>query len=173
MCRSDPLQIAAGHRKAAPMLAVSGTAFLPDTLPDTGEPMLARLYAKVSGCPAETHSASRVHARTRAHNNTHTSNGHPDTLSIHAGLRCPVPKFVADTAGHLRIQPDTTMSDTKKPMREAMPAVAEWIDSLREAFGAEAIEGSMRAGMRGEPNKFYAAEAGHQVGTQFDREVRQ
>ena len=64
------------------------------------------------------------------------------------------------------------MSDTKKPMREAMPAVAVWIDSLREAFGAEAIEGSMRAGMRGEPNKFYAAEAGHQVGTQFDHEVR-
>ncbi len=62
--------------------------------------------------------------------------------------------------------------ERKKPMREAMPTVAAGLDSLRAAFGADGINDSIRAGMRGEPNKFFAREAGHQVGTQFDREVR-
>lgn len=56
----------------------------------------------------------------------------------------------------------------KGSMREAMPTVAAWIDELRRVFGAEAIDGSIREGMRGEPNKFFAAEAGREVGTKFD-----
>lgn len=54
-------------------------------------------------------------------------------------------------------------------MRSAMPTVAGWIDELREAFGADQVEPSIVDGMRGEPNKFWAREAGHEVGTQFDR----
>lgn len=54
-------------------------------------------------------------------------------------------------------------------MREAMPAVAAFIDGLRDAFGADQVDPSIRAGLRGEPNKFWASEAGVELGTQFDR----
>lgn len=57
----------------------------------------------------------------------------------------------------------------KKPsMREEMPAVAAFIDALREAFGATEIDGQIRKGMRGEPT-FYASENGHTVGTKLER----
>lgn len=54
-------------------------------------------------------------------------------------------------------------------MRLAMPTVAGWIDELREAFGADQVEPSIAEGMRGEPNRFWAREAGLEVGTAFDR----
>jgi hypothetical protein len=57
----------------------------------------------------------------------------------------------------------------KGRMRSAMPTVAGWIDELREAFGADQVDPSIGEGMRGEPNRFWAREAGHEVGTQFDR----
>lgn len=57
--------------------------------------------------------------------------------------------------------------------REAMPTVAGWIDDLRAAFGADQVDPSIRAGMRGEANRFWAREAGVEVGTPFDREVGQ
>lgn len=62
--------------------------------------------------------------------------------------------------------------ERKKPMREAMPIVAAGLDSLRAAFGADGINESMRAGMRGEPNKFVVVCADQVVGTQFDNPVR-
>lgn len=34
-------------------------------------------------------------------------------------------------------------------MRELMPQTAAWIDELREAFGREAIDRIVRAGMQG------------------------
>lgn len=52
----------------------------------------------------------------------------------------------------------------KGSMREQMPIVADWIDRMREAFGAEHIDGVIRRGMRGEP-VFFASENGHTVGT--------
>lgn len=54
-------------------------------------------------------------------------------------------------------------------MRSAMPTVAGWIDELREVFGADQVDPSIGDGMRGEPNKFWASEAGMELGTQFDR----
>lgn len=56
-------------------------------------------------------------------------------------------------------------------MREAMPAVAAFIDGLREAFGADQVDPSIRAGLRGEPNRFHAREGAHELGTAFDRPV--
>lgn len=50
-----------------------------------------------------------------------------------------------------------------------MPTVAGWIDELREVFGADQVDPSIGDGMRGEPNKFWASEAGMELGTQFDR----
>lgn len=58
------------------------------------------------------------------------------------------------------------MSD-KKPMREAMPTVAGWIDELREVFGADQINPSIKAGMEGQPT-FWARENGVEVGTKFE-----
>ena len=52
----------------------------------------------------------------------------------------------------------------KGGMRDKMPVVTAWIDGLREAFGAEYIDGIIRAGMKGRP-VFYASENGHVVGT--------
>lgn len=51
-----------------------------------------------------------------------------------------------------------------KPLRQAMPQVATWIDDLREAFGAEEINGAIRRGLAGEPD-FHAVENGHEIGT--------
>lgn len=51
----------------------------------------------------------------------------------------------------------------KKPLREAMPTVAAWIDELREAFGADGINASIRNGMAG-GNRFHAVENGHSIG---------
>ncbi len=50
-----------------------------------------------------------------------------------------------------------------KPMRQAMPRVAEFIDAAREAFGAAAVDRAIRNGMAGGTD-FHASEAGHTVG---------
>lgn len=55
-------------------------------------------------------------------------------------------------------------NEKKKPLRQAMPTVAGWIDELRAAFGARAIDAAIRAGLDGQPT-FHAREAGHEVGT--------
>lgn len=49
-------------------------------------------------------------------------------------------------------------------LRQDMPKVAAWIDSLREAFGAEGINSRIRDGMAGVP-VFHACENGLEVGT--------
>lgn len=54
------------------------------------------------------------------------------------------------------------MSDVKKPMRELMPHCAAFIDSMREAFGAEAIDESIKQ-MRRE-GTWYAIENGYVLG---------
>lgn len=51
-----------------------------------------------------------------------------------------------------------------KPMRLAMPLTAAWIDDLRAAFGAEAIDGQIRNGIAGFPD-FWASENGIEIGT--------
>lgn len=50
-------------------------------------------------------------------------------------------------------------------LRTAMPETAALIDALREAFGAEGINASIRKGMQGVPGWFYVCEGGHEVGT--------
>lgn len=45
-----------------------------------------------------------------------------------------------------------------------MPETAKFVDMLRIAFGAEAVDGQIRRAMRGEPT-FWAREAGREVGT--------
>lgn len=53
-----------------------------------------------------------------------------------------------------------------KPMREAMPTVAAWIDELRDAFGRDQIDPSIRNGMAGSSD-FYARENGQEIGCKF------
>ncbi len=55
------------------------------------------------------------------------------------------------------------MSAPAKPLRQAMPRVAEFIDAAREAFGAAAVDRAIRNGMAGGTD-FFASEAGHTVG---------
>lgn len=55
------------------------------------------------------------------------------------------------------------MSAPAKPMREAMPTVAAWIDELREAFGADSINAAIRNGVAG-GSRFHAVENGHEIG---------
>lgn len=51
----------------------------------------------------------------------------------------------------------------KKPLRLSMPTVAAWIDELREAFGVDSINASIRNGVGG-GNRFHAVENGHEIG---------
>ena len=59
------------------------------------------------------------------------------------------------------------MNAPAKPLRETMPTVAAIIDDLRDAFGAEDINQSIRNGMAGVPT-FYARENGQEIGTPLD-----
>lgn len=51
-----------------------------------------------------------------------------------------------------------------------MPHTAAVIDVLREAFGADGINASIRRGMKGEAGAFWSRENGHEVGTRDARE---
>jgi hypothetical protein len=48
-------------------------------------------------------------------------------------------------------------------LRTEMPGTAAWIDTLRAAFGADQIDPSIRAGMKG-GTSFHASENGHEIG---------
>ncbi|QKJ65246.1 hypothetical protein HQN60_12565 [Deefgea piscis] len=52
----------------------------------------------------------------------------------------------------------------KSNLREAMPVTTAFIDALRAAFGADAINPSIKSGINGQPT-FYASENGIEVGT--------
>ncbi|HOG04368.1 MAG TPA: hypothetical protein PLL14_10330 [Accumulibacter sp.] len=55
------------------------------------------------------------------------------------------------------------MSAPAKPLRQAMPRVAEFVDAAREAFGAAAVDQAIRNGLAGGTD-FHASEGGHTVG---------
>lgn len=55
------------------------------------------------------------------------------------------------------------MSAPAKPLRQAMPRVAEFVDAAREAFGAPAVDRAIRNGLAGGTD-FHASEAGRTVG---------
>lgn len=55
-----------------------------------------------------------------------------------------------------------------KPLRDTMPETAAFIDAMREAFGADEINASIRAGMEGQPT-FWASENGVEIGTRDTR----
>lgn len=48
-------------------------------------------------------------------------------------------------------------------LRDVMPDTAAFVDAMREAFGADVIDASIRAGLAGETT-FCAQEAGRTVG---------
>lgn len=54
-----------------------------------------------------------------------------------------------------------------KPMRDAMPQIAAFIDLAREACGAEQINAAIKKGMAGLPGHFHATENGQTAGTPF------
>jgi hypothetical protein len=52
--------------------------------------------------------------------------------------------------------------EKKKPMRELMPHCAAFIDSMRDAFGAEGIDAEIKRMQR--EGTWYAVESGHVLG---------
>lgn len=52
-----------------------------------------------------------------------------------------------------------------KPLRQAMPKTAAFVDALRAVFGAPAIDQAIRNGMAG-GSDFFASEGGHTIGCQ-------
>lgn len=55
----------------------------------------------------------------------------------------------------------------QKEFKEKMPTVAAWVDDLVAVFGAEAIHGQIRKGLKGEP-VFFASENGYEIGAPVD-----
>lgn len=53
-------------------------------------------------------------------------------------------------------------------LRDAMPETAAFIDAMRDAFGAAAINPQIKKGVSGIPNQFHAVEAGREAGTPFE-----
>lgn len=54
-------------------------------------------------------------------------------------------------------------------LRDTMPDTALLIDSLREAFGPDSIDCSIRRGTKGEANHFHATEGDETCGTAFEK----
>jgi hypothetical protein len=52
----------------------------------------------------------------------------------------------------------------QRELKEKMPEIAAFIESLCEVFGNEAIHAQIRKGLNGEPT-FYAQENGYEIGT--------
>lgn len=57
---------------------------------------------------------------------------------------------------------------SKQNLREKMPVVTAFIDSLREAFGKEMIDDQIRKAVRDKQPTFWARENGHEIGTRGD-----
>ena len=64
---------------------------------------------------------------------------------------------------HQQSQRAAAMIAPAKPLRQAMPRVAEFVDAAREAFGAAAVDQAIRNGLAGGTD-FHASEGGHTVG---------
>lgn len=56
-------------------------------------------------------------------------------------------------------------------LRETMPFTAAFIDECRAAFGVEAVNASIRAGMQGQQT-FWASESGVEIGTKIPEPTR-
>jgi hypothetical protein len=59
----------------------------------------------------------------------------------------------------------TEKNESRINLRDRMPLTAAFVDDLRQAFGEDGINASIRAGLRGWPHRFYAEEGGQQIGT--------
>jgi len=73
--------------------------------------------------------------------------------------------YKSESPEHNPEQPGTTRNNRQmtKPLRQSMPETAAFIDSMREAFGAEMINAAIKAGIDGQPT-FYASENGQEIG---------
>jgi hypothetical protein len=72
-----------------------------------------------------------------------------------------------DSAVDFKDWTDSMSQPQAKPLRQTMPTVAAWVDELREAFGADAINDAIRNGVAG-GSAFHAMEGGHSIGTSVD-----
>lgn len=59
------------------------------------------------------------------------------------------------------------MTETKRDLRRDMPNTAAKVDEYRQTYGADWVNDQIRRALRGEPDRFYAMENGHVLGTPF------
>lgn len=108
----------------------------------------------------------RTYASLKSLSCTRTPDSFPRvyTRNTRNTLNKPVSMRISDVPCTRNTTIKTRNMEKNKPMRQAMPTVAAWIDELRDAFGAETINSAIKAGMEGQPT-FYASENGHEIGT--------
>ena len=81
----------------------------------------------------------------------------------------PVSMRLSDVPGTRNTANRTRNMQNTKPLRQTMPTVAAWIDTLRDAFGPEMINAAIRSGLDGQPT-FHAKENGQSIGTPWPAE---
>ncbi|MGE3346069.1 MAG: hypothetical protein AB7I35_01400 [Ramlibacter sp.] len=55
----------------------------------------------------------------------------------------------------------------KVDLRQQMPETAAWVNERRAEWGADHVNSCIKRGLAGEPDQFYAVEAGHVLGAPF------
>lgn len=145
-----------------PARRVPGSSMTVPGTPNSANPCGARFVRGVPGVPGfRARIRAHAHARTFATRQllyTRTHKEHPEH---------PVQPLCgkdSSCSGY----PEQPLQNPEQPMkttslRLAMPKVTEWIDALRETFGADPINAAIRAGLDGQPT-FWASENGHEIG---------
>lgn len=135
----------------------------------TGGNLLSLCFdCKVAGVASVASQRARVRARnvffTRVHRivsraciggNTGNTGNFPVTMRV---SEVATGGNLNHQAGNLGFQP------MSKSLRQSMPTTAAFIDAMRDAFGADAINAQIKAGIAGQPT-FWAKENGQEIGT--------
>lgn len=66
----------------------------------------------------------------------------------------------------------TNRQASKIDLRQQMPETARWVDERRAEWGKDHVNTCLRKAIAGEPDWFYAVEAGHILGTPFATALR-
>jgi len=116
----------------------------------------APAFARITSSPTRVHREYPEHPAQALRRAASSCSGYPEhspqTRNIPAGTRNNVVRYA--------------MSQPQKPLRQAMPRVAEFLDACAAAWGGQAISAIIRAGLDGQP-VFHASEGGHEIGTRM------
>lgn len=142
----------------------------PDRLDRPQKPILTALQAKPVRTCARRERTPRTQRAEKFRLYTRTLPVRLSGLAIGADVACQVTcqvtcRPVMSRAFSYSLPAQRKRNEMGRNLRAEMPTTAAWIDSLREAFGADQIEPAIRRGMKG-GSDFYASENGHVLGAQ-------